>query len=232
MDQIVILQAAGVSAPSRLDDAKTLQRVVRSLPLPALLVDRHGIIVFVNDEAAALLPTAAPGLRVNAFATGLKHPRWLQVLPNGDVLVAEDGSLVRVIAAPQPVLVVRHCAEHGSPFDLLRAAYHLGNRHVPVHIVPTASGGTLRFQTDHVLAEMVRGLGCRVGETDAPFEPEAGAYGAASHRGHHYHHGDDRALGDLHDPGHGAHRSANAQATRASITVWSVSDSRVTRSSW
>ena len=68
MDQIVILQAAGVSAPSRLDDAKTLQRVVRSLPLPALFVDRHGIIVFVNDEAAALLPTAAPGRRIDLSA--------------------------------------------------------------------------------------------------------------------------------------------------------------------
>jgi urease accessory protein len=51
-----------------------------------------------------------------------------QVLRGGDVLVAEDGSLVRVVAKPQPVLVVRHCGEHGSPFDLLRAAYHLGNQ--------------------------------------------------------------------------------------------------------
>ncbi|MDQ6880677.1 MAG: urease accessory protein UreE, partial [Pseudomonadota bacterium] len=54
------------------------------------------------------------------------------VVRGGDVLVAEDGSLIRVIAAPQPVLVVTHCREHGTPFDLLRAAYHLGNRHVPV----------------------------------------------------------------------------------------------------
>src|SRR3954466_4311452 len=49
----------------------------------------------------------------------------------GDMLVAEDGSMVRVLAAPQPVIVIRHCSEHGSAFDLLRAAYHLGNRHVP-----------------------------------------------------------------------------------------------------
>jgi urease accessory protein len=59
------------------------------------------------------------------------------VVRGGDVLVAEDGSLIRVLAAPQPVLEVRACAEHGSPFDLLRAAYHLGNRHVPLALQPT-----------------------------------------------------------------------------------------------
>ena len=56
------------------------------------------------------------------------------VVRGGDVLVAEDGSLVRVIAAPQPVLVITPCKEHGSPFDLTRAAYHLGNRHVPIEL--------------------------------------------------------------------------------------------------
>ena len=58
------------------------------------------------------------------------------VVRGGDVLVAEDGSLIVVNAAPQPVLVVRACAEHGSPFDLLRAAYHLGNRHVQLELQP------------------------------------------------------------------------------------------------
>jgi hypothetical protein len=80
------------------------------------------------------------------------------VLPRGttlrgaDVLVAEDGSLVRVLAAAQPVLQVRHCAEHGSPFDLLRAAYHLGNRHVPLEL----QASLLQFEPDPVLAEMLR----------------------------------------------------------------------------
>jgi urease accessory protein len=59
------------------------------------------------------------------------------VVRGGDVLVAEDGSLIRVHAAAQPVLVVRHCTEHGSPFDLMRAAYHLGNRHVQLEVQPT-----------------------------------------------------------------------------------------------
>jgi urease accessory protein len=71
-----------------------------------------------------------------------------------------------------------------------------------VQILPTANGGKLRFQTDHVLAEMARGLGCAVGEVEAPFQPESGAYG-----GGHHHHGDDDRGTDLHDPGHGPHRS-------------------------
>src|SRR5262245_10484965 len=68
-------------------------------------------------------------------ALGVFLPRGT-VVRGGDVQVAEDGSLIAVRAAPQPVLVVRHCAEHGSPFDLLRAAYHLGNRHVQLELQP------------------------------------------------------------------------------------------------
>lgn len=111
------------------------------------------------------------------------------VLRGGDVLVAEDGSLVRVIAAPQPVLQVRHCQAHGSPFDLLRAAYHLGNRHVPLELQPTL----LQFEPDAVLAEMLRAQHLIVTEAQAPFEPEAGAYGAGSSGGHHHHDHDDHA---------------------------------------
>ena len=99
------------------------------------------------------------------------------VVRGGDVLVAEDGSLVRVIAAPQPVLEVRACAQHGSPFDLQRAAYHLGNRHVPLALQP----GHLTLKPDHVLADMLRQMHLTVTETLAPFEPEAGAYAAGGH---------------------------------------------------
>src|SRR3990167_7659064 len=66
---------------------------------------------------------------------GVFLPRG-SVVRGGDVLVAEDGSLVRVLAAPQPVLRITHCSEHGAPFDLLRAAYHLGNRHVQLELKP------------------------------------------------------------------------------------------------
>ncbi|WP_374662917.1 urease accessory protein UreE [Inhella sp.] len=106
------------------------------------------------------------------------------VLRGGDVLVAEDGSLVRVIAAPQPVLQVRHCSAHGSPFDLLRAAYHLGNRHVPLELQPAL----LQFEPDPVLADMLRQQHLIVTEAMAPFEPEAGAYGGGGHGHGHAHH--------------------------------------------
>ena len=99
------------------------------------------------------------------------------VVRGGDVLVAEDGSLVKVIATPQPVLVVRPCAEHGSPFDLLRAAYHLGNRHVALEL----QADLLQLEPDHVLADMLRQMHLLVTEELAPFEPEAGAYAAGGH---------------------------------------------------
>jgi urease accessory protein len=104
----------------------------------------------------------------------------------GDVLVAEDGSMIRVSAAPQPVLVITHCSEHGTPFDLLRAAYHLGNRHVPIELKPDH----LKIEPDHVLAQMLRAMHLVVTDTFGPFEPEGGAYGAQASHGHnHDHHG-------------------------------------------
>lgn len=125
---------------------------------------------------------------------GVVLPRGT-TLRGGDVLVAEDGTLLRVIAAPQPVLQVRHCAEHGSPFDLLRAAYHLGNRHVPLELQPTL----LQFEPDAVLADMLRRQHLIVTEAHAAFEPEGGAYGEGAGHGHHHghHHGHDD-----HDHGH------------------------------
>ncbi|MDP3136274.1 MAG: urease accessory protein UreE, partial [Burkholderiaceae bacterium] len=66
---------------------------------------------------------------------GIFLPRGA-VVRGGDVLLVEDGSLVRVIAAPQAVLVITHCTQHGTVFDLTRAAYHLGNRHVPIELRP------------------------------------------------------------------------------------------------
>ena len=114
----------------------------------------------------------------------------------GDVLVAEDGSLVRVIAAPQPVLVITHCANHGTAFDLTRAAYHLGNRHVPIELQPDH----LKIEPDHVLADMLRAMHLIVTEQNMAFEPEGGAY-AAGHGGGHSHGG--HGHGDDHHHGHG-----------------------------
>ncbi len=126
------------------------------------------------------------------------------VVRGGDVLVVEDGSLVRVVAAPQAVLKVTHCPEHGRPFDLLRAAYHLGNRHVPVELRPDH----LKFEPDHVLAGMLRGMHLLVQEVHEPFEPEGGAYGSghAHPPGAHAHgaaHGHDHDHDHHHGHGHG-----------------------------
>lgn len=134
---------------------------------------------------------------------GVFLPRGTAVR-GGDVLVAEDGSLVRVIAAPQPVLRITHCTAHGTPFDLTRAAYHLGNRHVPIELKPDH----LKIEPDHVLADMLRAMHLIVVAVDEAFEPEGGAYG--SHGGGHGHdHG--HAHGLDHDHGHGhSHGAAKA----------------------
>ena len=100
---------------------------------------------------------------------GVVLPRGGPVLRNGDGLVDAEGRVVRVEAAPEPVSTVRH----EDPWQLIRAAYHLGNRHMPLEI----GAGWLRYRRDHVLDEMVMGLGLFVIHEDAPFQPESGAYG-------------------------------------------------------
>lgn len=109
-------------------------------------------------------------------ALGIFLPRGT-VIRGGDVLVAEDGSLIKVLAAAQPVLVITACAEHGSPFDLTRAAYHLGNRHVPIELKPDH----LKIEPDHVLADLLRAMHLTVREASVAFEPEGGAYSASGY---------------------------------------------------
>jgi urease accessory protein len=122
------------------------------------------------------------------------------VLRGGDVLVAEDGSLVKVWAAPQRVLRITHCQNHGTPFDLIRAAYHLGNRHVPIELTPNF----LQIEPDHVLADMLRAMHLIVNEVNEPFEPENGAYAAGAHtQGAHAHHGHEQHAVEAHGHGHG-----------------------------
>jgi urease accessory protein len=105
------------------------------------------------------------------------------VVRGGDVLVAEDGSLIVAQAAPQAVLKITHCSHHGTPFDLIRAAYHLGNRHVPIELKPDH----LKIEPDHVLADMLRAMHLIVTAVDEAFEPENGAYATGGHHGGHSH---------------------------------------------
>src|SRR6202790_3918304 len=126
-------------------------------------------------------------------------------LRGGDALVLDDGRLVEVVAAPEPLAEIRGA----DPQHLVRLAWHLGNRHLPTQIMPKG----LRIRRDHVIEAMVQGLGARIIEIEAPFDPEGGAYAGAApahaeahahaeshshaHAGHD--HGDP---GLQHDPGH------------------------------
>ncbi len=118
----------------------------------------------------------------------------------GDVLVAEDGSLVRIIAAPQTVLRITHCTAHGTPYDLIRAAYHLGNRHVQIELKPDH----LKIEPDHVLGDMLRAMHLIVNTVSEPFEPEAGAYAQGGHgHGHAHSPADAHAHEETSAPTHG-----------------------------
>jgi urease accessory protein len=138
------------------------------------------------------------------------------VLRGGDALVLDDDRLIEVVAAPEPLLEIRG----RDPQHLVRLGWHLGNRHLPTQI--TAKG--LRIRRDHVIEAMLKGLGARVIEIDAPFDPEGGAYADAGHAhageqvshdhathdGHHHddhdhhddHHHHDEHCGHDHHHGH------------------------------
>jgi urease accessory protein len=102
------------------------------------------------------------------------------VVRGGDVLLTQCNQWLRAEAAPQAVLRITACVVHGSAFDLMRAAYHLGNRHVPIEL----QRDCLQIEPDHVLADLLRSWHLNVHETHAPFEPEGGAYGDSAMLGH------------------------------------------------
>ncbi|MBA4261346.1 MAG: urease accessory protein UreE [Comamonadaceae bacterium] len=147
---------------------------------------------------------SSDGRRVGVFL-----PRGT-VVRGGDVLLTQDGSLLRVVAAPQPVLRITACTDHhhghshDPAFDLMRAAYHLGNRHVPIELKPDH----LKIEPDHVLADLLRAMHLNVAEVQEPFEPEGGAYAAGHGHGHgteqapHSHAHADPAHDHAHDHGH------------------------------
>jgi urease accessory protein len=125
-------------------------------------------------------------------------------LRGGDALVLEDGRLIEVVAAPERLLEIR-ARDAGH---LLRIAWHLGNRHLPTQIMASA----LRIRRDHVIEAMVEGLGARVIEIEAPFDPEGGAYADGGHANdpaghghgphHHHDHHHDEHCGNQHHRGH------------------------------
>jgi urease accessory protein len=164
--------------------AKALLRRAPTLTLPFESRSRSRLAATLDngDEVALFLPRGT-------------------VLRDGDALVADDGGLVRVVAAPQAVLRAT-CAD---PHVLLRAAYHLGNRHTPVEV----GKDYLQLEHDPVLRELLLRLGLSVVSLQAPFEPEAGAYGGGHKHGHDETFAEDYALAQQafrerhgHDRGH------------------------------
>jgi urease accessory protein len=137
-------------------------RMVDAVTLAYL--DRHRRrIRFVGDSGAAFL---------------LDLPR-AQHLADGDGLELDGGGYVKVCAAPEAIIEI----EAADQESLLRIAWHLGNRHLPLQV----RGDRLRIREDHVIVEMVSGLGGKITRREAPFDPEFGAYAAAAAHSHHAH---------------------------------------------
>jgi urease accessory protein len=141
---------------------------------------------------------------------GVKGTEFLLDLPeavmlrSGDALVLDDGRLVEVVAAPEPLAEIRIA----EPRDLARLAWHLGNRHLPIQIL----ANRIRIRRDPVIEDMARGLGAKIALIEGPFDPEGGAYASSveaeaehvhgpgcGHDHHdHDHHGHDHAAHDQH----------------------------------
>jgi urease accessory protein len=142
------------------------------------LIDDEVTLDFDHRHRRRLAMTGKGGLE---FLLDLARARRIR---QGDTLLLEDGRRIRVIAAKEPL------AEISAPSaaDLVRIAWHLGNRHLPVMLLP----GRILIRRDHVIEDMVRLLGASVAIVEAPFDPEDGAYaGGGGHRHHHDHHEDD-----------------------------------------
>ena len=134
----------------------------------ATAIDR--VVLDANERHRRRIALTGEG--GTAFLLDLPHATALK---DGDGLVLEDGAIVRVAGKPEPLLEIAAA----SPHELARLAWHIGNRHTDVQIV----GDKLRIRRDHVLEDMLRGLGARLTPVEAPFDPEQGAYG------HHHDHG-------------------------------------------
>jgi urease accessory protein len=163
-----------------------------SSPLPAARgvrprgtwADTPRDVVVLDFDARHRRRVAMQGVRGLSFLLDLPEATALR---GGDALVLDDGALVEVVAAPEPLVEV----SAPEPAAMVRVAWHLGNRHLPVQL----AGKRLRLRRDHVIEAMILGLGGKLVEIEAPFDPEGGAYAegghghANDHHGHGHHHG-------------------------------------------
>jgi urease accessory protein len=138
-------------------------------------IDGELVLPFELREKSRLRARLASGEEVAVFTVRGT------VLRNGELLKGDDGRIIKVVAAKESTYRIG-CK---TPRDLLRCAFHLGNRHTQAQVDGDTRSGFLRIRKDTVLKDMLEGLGATVTEEQAPFEPESGAYG-----GGHHHHGD------------------------------------------
>ena len=151
----VVRRASSVCRAVSVDDALVIDRVVLDAD------ERHRRRITLMGEGGT------------AFLLDLPHATALR---DGDGLVLEDGAIVRVAGKPEPLVEIAAASAH----DLARLAWHIGNRHADVQVV----GGKLRIRRDHVLEDMLRGLGAQLTPIEAPFDPEHGAYGHHHEQSH------------------------------------------------
>jgi urease accessory protein len=132
--------------------------------------------------------------RRRVVLSGERGTKFLLDLPratalhDGDGLLLDDGAMVRIVGRPEPLVEIAAADAHA----LARLAWHIGNRHVDVEMV----GDRLRIRRDHVIEDMLRGLGARLSPVEAPFDPEPGAY---DHHGHDHSHDHNHGHGHHHD---------------------------------
>ncbi len=155
-----------------------MRRATKVLPIGSWQ-DSIGVVKLAFDDRyrrrITLTDTAG-----EAFLLDLDKPRTLQ---HGEGLALEGGGVIQVVAADEKVADIH---TH-SVAETARIAWHIGNRHIPVQVL---TDGSLRIRDDHVLVEMIEGLGAHVHRHSAPFAPESGAY-SAENTGHHHGHDHD-----------------------------------------
>ena len=164
-------------------------RATQTVRKPAVKAEKLVDSVSLDHEGRHRRRIQLTGDKGTAFFLDLEKAT---VLNDGDALKLDDGSLILVKAALQKLVEIRT----DNPARLMKAAWHIGNRHTPAEVTADA----LYIEEDHVLVEMLRGLGCAVTVVERPFQPERGAYDQG---GHHHGHGHDH--GHHHDHAHHGH---------------------------
>ena len=171
-----------------------MQRATSIVRKAAVKADKVIDQVSLDHEGRHRRRITLTGEKGTAFLLDLEKTATLN---DGDAVKLEDGALILVKAAPQTLIEIKT----ENPMRLLKTAWHIGNRHTPAEITADA----IYIEEDHVLAEMIRGLGCAMATVSRPFQPERGAYHDHAHGDHSHDHGHHD-----HDHDHGHHHAHGA----------------------